>query len=127
MTCIGLVGRVGEECHLAGPLDRGRNLALVPPAGAGDPPRADLALLRDVASELVHVLVVDLFDLLAAEVAVALADRPARGRATLALLSLVSSLGHQNGMSSSDAVPKSALSAGAAAPLGTNSGCAFSP
>src|SRR5207248_140175 len=41
----------------------------VPAARAGDPPRADLALLRDVAAELVDVLPVDLVDLVLAEVA----------------------------------------------------------
>src|SRR5438874_1537971 len=98
----------------------------MPPAGAGDPPRADLALLGDVAPELVDVLVVDLLHLLAAEVAVALANRPAGSGAALALLSLVS-LRHQNGMSSSLAEPKSAPSAGAPAPLGTNCGWPPSP
>src|SRR5207253_11463900 len=63
---------VGQQGHLARALDSDSDLALVSPAGAGDPPRADLALLRDVAAELVDVLVVDVVDLLAAEVAVAL-------------------------------------------------------
>src|SRR5262249_33573337 len=42
-------------------------LALVPPAGAGDPPVPDLALLGHVSPELVDVLVVDLVDLRLAE------------------------------------------------------------
>src|SRR5262245_56444762 len=40
----------------------------MPAAGARDPPVADLPLLRDVAAQLVDVLVVDLLDLLLAEV-----------------------------------------------------------
>src|SRR5437588_302676 len=67
---------VGQQRHLTCTLDRDRDLALVPPARAGDAPRADLALLRDVAPQLVRVLVVDLGDLLLAEVTAALADRP---------------------------------------------------
>src|SRR5829696_2394346 len=65
-----LVRDVRQERHFARPLDRHRHLALVAAAGPGDPARAHLALLRDVAPELVVVLVVDLVDLLAAEVAV---------------------------------------------------------
>ena len=72
---------VGEQRHLARPLDRDRDLPLVAAARAGDAPRADLALLGDVAPELVDVLVVDLLDLLAAEVAVALAGSGRRARA----------------------------------------------
>src|SRR5215208_1896380 len=116
-----LAGGVREERHLARPLDREGDLPLMAPAGAGDSPRADLALLGDVATKLVCVLVVHLRDLLAAEVAVPFPDRAARSGPALALLSLVS-LGHQKGMSSSAAaVPKSAFSA--VAPLGTNCGC----
>src|SRR5215211_3208686 len=70
------VRHVGQQRHLAGALDRDRHLALVAPARARDAPRADLALLRDVAPQLVVVLVVDFLDLLAAEVAV-LAPRAA--------------------------------------------------
>ena len=51
---------VGEERHLARPLDRHRDLPLVTAARAGDAAGADLALLGDVAPELVDVLVVDL-------------------------------------------------------------------
>src|SRR2546423_14510574 len=39
------------------------------PAGSGDPPRPDLALLGHVPAQLVVVLVVDLLDLVLAEVA----------------------------------------------------------
>src|SRR5213078_3795113 len=100
-----------------------RDLTRVPTALINDPPREELALLRDNTAETVDVLVVHFVDLLAAEVAVALADRPSGGGATLpALLSLVSSLRHQNGMSSSPPEAKSALLT-AGAPLGTNWGC----
>ena len=69
MTSIGycLPVDVGQERHLARALDRDGDLALVAPAGAGDAALADLALLRDVAAELVDVLVVDLLDLVLAE------------------------------------------------------------
>src|SRR3954449_11925319 len=86
MTSIALVRDVGQECHLARPLDRERDLALVPAARAGDPARSDLPLLGDVPPQLVHVLVVDLFDLLAAVPAVLLTDRPGGGAAPPSLL-----------------------------------------
>src|SRR5205807_5991512 len=73
---LAAVRDVGQQRHLTCTLDCDRDLALVPPARAGDAPRADLALLRDVAPQLVRVLVVDLGDLLLAEVTAALADRP---------------------------------------------------
>src|SRR5215218_7305138 len=67
-------------------------------ARAGDPARTDLALLRDVPPQLVEVLVVDLVDLLLAEVA---RSAPARRRhrrapapALLLLLSVAGS-GHR--------------------------------
>src|SRR5688572_21826281 len=63
------VGYVWEQRHLAGPLHRDRDLPLVAAARAGDPARADLPLLGDVAAELVEVLPVHLLDLLLAEVA----------------------------------------------------------
>src|SRR5919201_4563241 len=75
---------VGQQRHLAGTLHRRRDLHLVAAAGAGDAARADLALLRDVAPELVVVLVVDLLDLLLAEVTALPPDRPRRGRRALA-------------------------------------------
>ena len=55
---------VRQQRHLAGALDRDRDLPLVAAARAGDAAGADLALLGDVAPELVDVLVVDLVDLL---------------------------------------------------------------
>src|SRR4051812_37154980 len=58
---------VGQQGELAGALDRARQLDLVAPAGAGDPPGADLALLRDVLAQGRDVLVVDLLDLVPAE------------------------------------------------------------
>src|SRR3954454_3143232 len=80
ITSMALVRDVGQECHLARPLDRERDLALVPAAHARDPARADLPLLGDVPPQLVDVLVVDPVDLLPAEVA-ALPPRLARGPA----------------------------------------------
>src|SRR5262245_12425074 len=93
-------------------------------ARARDAPRADLSLLGDVAPELVGVLVVDLLDLLLAEVTAALADRAGRARALAPRLTVAvpllssSSLRHQKGMSSSALELKSSLPAVAAA--GTN-------
>src|SRR5262245_43103017 len=78
MTCIS--AHVREECHLSRALDGCRHLDLMPAAGAGDPPRADLPLLGDVPPELRDVLVVDLLHLVAAEVA-ALPLPGRRGRA----------------------------------------------
>src|SRR6478672_472845 len=73
-----LLADVREQGELARALHRDRDLALVAPAGAADAPRADLALLRDVAPQLVDVLVVDLVDLGLAEEAGLAAPRPAR-------------------------------------------------
>src|SRR5207302_849177 len=86
------LGDVREQRHLACPLDRGRDLHLVAPAGPGDAAAADLALLGDVAPQLVDVLVVDLRDLLLAEEAVAASDLPrgAAGPPPLLLLTLLS-------------------------------------
>src|SRR5262249_59514169 len=89
----------------------------------GDAARADLALLRDVAAELVEVLPVHLVDLLLAEVAGPALPGPLHGlaaTAALALLLVSVASGHQKGMSSSFALPKSAFSAVAPAPAGTN-------
>src|SRR5262249_23284453 len=73
---LAAVRHVWQQRHLTCTLDRDCDLALVAAACACDPARADLAFLRDVAPQLVGVLVVDLVDLLLAEVAPALADRP---------------------------------------------------
>ena len=57
---------VGQQRQLAGALDGRGDLALVPSAGAGDAPRADLALLGDEPAQAGHVLVIDLLDLVSA-------------------------------------------------------------
>src|ERR1700751_4295991 len=86
---------VRQQRHLTGTLDRRCHLHLVPAAGTGDAAAADLALLGDVAAQLVDVLVVDLRDVLLAEEAVAASDRPRRAAGPLALLLLLSPLsGH---------------------------------
>src|SRR5690348_16804113 len=89
---LGAFCDVRQQRHLACSLDGGRDLHLVPAAGAGDAAAADLALLGDVAAQLVDVLVVDLRDLLLAEEAVAAPDLPRRaaGPPPLLLLSLLS-------------------------------------
>src|SRR5918912_188025 len=60
---------VWQQPELARALDRDRELALVAPAGAGDPGRADLALLAHRAAQRAEVLVVDDVDLVPAELA----------------------------------------------------------
>src|SRR5581483_5692562 len=62
----GRVGHVGQQGELAGPLHRPGHLALMAPARAGDPTRADLAALRDEPAQHRDVLVVDLLDLVPA-------------------------------------------------------------
>src|SRR6266508_7001095 len=97
-TLIALVGNVRQQRHLACALHCYCNLPLVAAAGAGDPARADLALLGDVPPQLVEVLVVDLVDLLLAEVAgpapAGRRHRRAPAPALLLLLSVAGS-GHQ--------------------------------
>src|SRR6478672_3706246 len=67
---------VRQQRELARALDGPRDLHLVAPARAGDPSRADLALLGDELAQRGDVLVVDLVDLVAAVLAgLAPADR----------------------------------------------------
>src|SRR5215218_1309739 len=84
-----LVGHVRNQRQLPGPRDRRLQRALVLGAGAGDPPRLDLAALGNERRQQPHVLVVDVVDLLRAELAdAAPAEEPA-ARAIAALLVLV--------------------------------------
>src|SRR3954469_9026392 len=62
-------GRVGQQRHLTGVLDRDGDVALVLDAVAGHPPRADLAAVGDELAEQGGVLVVDTGRLLLAELA----------------------------------------------------------
>ena len=64
-----LVGNVGEKCHLASSLDRSSELSLVKSAVAANTSGEDLCSLGNVLSELCNVLVVDLRNLILAEVA----------------------------------------------------------
>src|SRR6266545_3635574 len=116
---LAAVRDVRQERHLTRALDRDRDLPLMPPARAGDAARPDLSLLRDVAAQLVGVLVVDLLDLLLAEVAATLPDRAGGTRPLAAGLpvsvSLSSARRHQNGISSSAEPLKSSFPAVAAA------------
>src|SRR6266571_2416723 len=84
------VGREGQECYVAGPLDGHGQLALVLRAGPEHPPGEHLAALGDERGQELHVLVVDVVDLVRAEladlapaeeVALALVLRPAPARA----------------------------------------------
>jgi hypothetical protein len=58
---------VGQKSHLARAFDRGRDLALVLPAGAGVAAAPDLAALGDETAELHDVLVVNFYDLFSTE------------------------------------------------------------
>src|SRR5262249_27513041 len=88
---------VGKQRQLARALDRAGDLHLVASARAGDPARADLALLGDELAQVRDVLVVDLVDLVAAVLA-RLAP-PAPGPALLVApahrLAASACLGHQ--------------------------------
>jgi hypothetical protein len=79
MTFTDTSGHVREQGHFPGPLDGDGELPLMLLAGTGGVPSADLALLRDEATQAGGVLVVDLFDLCLAELtraALALAEGP---------------------------------------------------
>src|SRR5438067_1747888 len=89
LTIVGALGDVWQERHLACALHGLGDLHLVAPARAGDAPAADLPPLGDVPPQLVDVLVVDLRDLLLAEVTVAAPDRPCRAAGALALRCLL--------------------------------------
>src|SRR5437763_9678764 len=76
------VCHVRDQRDLPRALDRGLQLALVHRAGARDPARQDLAALGHERADELHVLVVDVVDLVRAE----LADlAPAEQRAALPL------------------------------------------
>src|SRR3954451_12340931 len=62
----GGLGRVGQQRELTGALDGGRDLVLVPAAGAGDATRPDLAALGHEPAQAGDVLVVDELDLVLA-------------------------------------------------------------
>src|SRR6202012_311739 len=68
-------GGEGQQRHLAGVLDRDRNVALVLDAVAGDATGTDLAALADVGTQQLGVLVVDVLALFGAEHALAGLDR----------------------------------------------------
>src|SRR5438445_3030257 len=74
------VRREGQERDVARPLDGERELALVLGAGAEHPPGQDLAPLGHEPREQLHVLVVDVVDLVRAE----LADLPPAEQVALA-------------------------------------------
>src|SRR5436309_3050184 len=80
MTSIGvsLIRHVRNERDLTGALDRQLQLPLVHGSRARDAPRQDLAPLWHERSQQLHVLVVDVVDLVRAE----LADLPAAEHGT---------------------------------------------
>ena len=63
------LGRAGErkQCHVAGPLDRHGEGALVLGAGAHLAPRFDFAALTDMAAEPGKILVIDVLDVVDGE------------------------------------------------------------
>src|SRR5258707_1395449 len=69
MTSIFLLRHIRDERDLAGALDRRLQLALVLGAGAGNAPRQDLAALGHERPDQLHILVVDVVDLVRAELA----------------------------------------------------------
>src|SRR6476646_4829689 len=89
MTSISRLPGRRDHRDPARALDGGRDLHLVPAAGAGDAAAADLALLGDVAAQLGDVLVVDLRDVILAEEAVAALDLPRRAAGPPPLLLLL--------------------------------------
>src|SRR5579859_264809 len=90
MTSIGLLRHVRDERELARARDRGLQRALVLGARARDPPRLDLAALRDERRQQPGVLVVAVVDLVRAELAdAAPTEDPAAARAIAVLLVLV--------------------------------------
>src|ERR1700733_10464469 len=76
-------GGEGQQRHLAGVLDRDRDVALMLDAVAGDAARADLAALADVRTQQLGVLVVDRLAFFGAEHTFACLDRLLRRRAPL--------------------------------------------
>src|SRR5438552_1898610 len=84
-----LVGHVRHERQLARALDGLLDRALMRGAGAGNPPRLDLAALGDERRQHLDVLVADVVDLLDAE----LADPPAPEKRAPRALVLVVLLG----------------------------------
>src|SRR6266496_1837231 len=66
---LALANGVGKQRHLAGVLDRRRDVALVLGAVARDPPGADLTAVAHELSQQIHVLVVDVVLLVSAELA----------------------------------------------------------
>src|SRR3954452_19740274 len=85
MTSMCLLRHIRDERDLAGALDRRLQLALVLGAGARNAPRQNLAALGHERPDQLHVLVVDVVDLVRTE----FADlAPAEQRAALALFLL---------------------------------------
>src|SRR5207302_1265918 len=72
-SAFNLVGHIRNQGNLTRALDRRLQFALVHRAGAGDASRQNLAPFRHERSDQLHVLVVDVIDLVRAE----LADLPA--------------------------------------------------
>ena len=78
-----LIDSVGQQRDGTGALDGLRQLTLMLGTGAGHTAGHDLAALVDVTAQTVHVLIVDISDLIYAEIA----DLAARLAATRTLLS----------------------------------------
>src|SRR5215213_11166445 len=78
MFALPLIRGVRQQRQLARPHDRDTQPALMLRAGAGNPPRQHLAALGNEAAQQLDVLVVDVVDLVRAELAdLAAAEQPA--------------------------------------------------
>src|SRR4051812_30259893 len=106
MTSMCLLRHIRDERDLAGALDRRLQLALVLGAGSGNAPRQDLAALGDERPDQLHVLVVDVVDLVRAE----LADLAAAEQRAALSLFLVAGLLVAGAAASAAAAPRSSLS-----------------
>ena len=68
-TTAGVLLHLGEKTHEASVLNRNGELALILGAGAGRGARGDLSVGRDEPLEELHILVIDIFDVVLREVA----------------------------------------------------------
>ena len=121
---MSLINRVGQQRDGTGALDGLGQLTLMLCAGAGHTAGHDLAALVDITAQTIHVLLVDISDLVYAEIAyLAAGFTAARTLFSFATIfrhgasSYYNSVNHQNGNSSSSTCTKPLLcgAAGAAA------------
>src|ERR1043166_3180427 len=102
MTSMTLLRRVGDERQLARTHDRGAQLPLMHGACAGDAARQNLRALGDERHQQLDVLVVDVVDLVRAELADLAA---AEHRTALAVLPLLSALSARPAAAATGSLP----------------------